>query len=36
MVSDEDDYLGGLELRIWEGEGRKEGMEIGGEVGWVG
>lgn len=27
MVSDEDDYLGELEL-----EGRKRGMEIGGEV----
>lgn len=33
MVSDEDDYLGELELRTWKG---KEGVEIGGEVGWVG
>lgn len=35
MVSDEDDYLGELEME-GEVEGEKREWEIGGEVGWVG
>lgn len=30
MVSDEDDYLGELEMRIWGEEGEKREWEIGG------
>lgn len=36
MVSDEDDYLGELEMRIWEvGRGEMERKLVGRWMGWV-